>query len=95
MVIIYNDNAEIVNNIEDCISLLPDEIAAAIKEFYNDNIDYSVEDYKETLGEIKEVAEALRIEVKDAKKLNRNIITRSIEKIINKIVVANIGNLNV
>lgn len=87
MVINYNGTPETVNNIKDCLDLLPCEIAEAIEEFYNENIDFSKEDYESCLEEIQEVAEELKTEVKEAKKLNKNIIIVSLEKIINKIVV--------
>ena len=87
MVITYNGNAETVNNIKDCLELLPDEIAGVIQDFLDDDLDYSIKDYKETMEEIQEVAETLRRDIKESKKLNRNIIIVGLEKIINKIVV--------
>jgi len=87
MVINHNNKIEIVNNIKDCLDLLEPEIAEAIREFYNDDVDFNKEDYTTCLEEIQEVAEELKQHVIEAKKLNKNIILRSLEKIIIKIIV--------
>ena len=87
MVINYNGKVEIVNSLKDCLDLLEPEIAEVIGEFYNDDIDFNKEDYTTCLEEIQEVAEELKQHVTETKKLNKNIIMRSLEKIINKIIV--------